>query len=130
MSQWSVRLGVMGVAVLTACGTGVAAAPGGGEDATATDAAPPEASADVAMEDAVDPGAPLDAASEWTFVRPGCGGYDSGAGCPGDEAATLSSPKVLGGEGGAPAPGRDATVSVVLTASAMGIEYPCVGFAA
>ena len=89
-----------------------------------------EAAADSFVAD-VDAGAPSDAAIDWTFLRPSCGGHDSGASCSADEAATLSSPMVVGGDGGALLPGRDATVSVILTASDAGtIQYPCVGFAA
>lgn len=143
-------MGVLGVVALTGCGAGASAAPRGGEDATSGDAQAAEgavgASADASFDQGmvgqgeaaadspgadVDAGAPSDAAIDWTFLRPSCGGYDSGAGCSADEAATLSSPRVVGGEGGALSPGRDATVSVILTASDAGtIPYPCIGFAA
>lgn len=67
------------------------------------------------------------------FIRPICGMLTStraGIGCSAAAAAILSSPQVVGPDGGPLVSGQDATVSVLLSVPTEGLAYPCVGFAA
>jgi hypothetical protein len=82
----------------------------------------------------VDAGAAVDVGADvaWSpAARPSCGGQFSNPGaCEALGLATLSDPRVRGGDGraGPFAPGDRATITVTLTNGSKDLPYPCQGF--